>query len=169
MRWLTRSRVQDWSGHPCPVGLESSRAARARCCSLFRKGSGPGGQRGGALVLPGGVPRVDGLSAHAEQAGDRGLGELALVEQLSGDQAPFLVLGGGSGRGEGKLHGLGFPSSLGRQPTHQRSVVPLGLLSLACLGYEKFHREDSEFTINIDSEYLPRHIVERSWCGEFPT
>ncbi|MBB5492325.1 hypothetical protein HNR07_003462 [Nocardiopsis metallicus] len=85
--------------------------------------AGAGGQRGGALALPGGVPLVDGLPAHAEQAGDRGLGELTLVEQLRGDQAPFLVLGRGSGRGEGKLHEQGFPSSLGRQPTHQRSVL----------------------------------------------
>ncbi|MFL1433095.1 MULTISPECIES: hypothetical protein, partial [unclassified Nocardiopsis] len=34
----------------------------------------------------------------------------------------FLVLGRSAGRGEGKLHGQGFPSSLGCQPTHQRSV-----------------------------------------------
>lgn len=46
-------------------------------------------------------------------------------------------------------------------------VIPLGLLALACLGYEKFRREDPNFVIGIDSEYLPRGIVENRWHGEF--
>ncbi|MEU0490899.1 immunity 49 family protein [Nocardiopsis sp. NPDC006139] len=47
-------------------------------------------------------------------------------------------------------------------------VVPLSLLSLACLGHDKFRQQDPEFTLGIDSEYLPEHIVEASWYGEFP-
>lgn len=69
--------------HPCPVGPESSRAARVRSCSWARKGSAP--RR--VLALPSGVPFVDGLSVHAEQAGARGLGlgQLALAEQFRGE------------------------------------------------------------------------------------
>lgn len=47
-------------------------------------------------------------------------------------------------------------------------IVPLGLLSLACLGHDKFRQQDPEFTLGIDSEYLPEHIVKASWYGEFP-
>ncbi|QKW32513.1 immunity 49 family protein (plasmid) [Nocardiopsis flavescens] len=47
-------------------------------------------------------------------------------------------------------------------------VVPLSLLSLACLGHDKFRQQDPEFTLGIDSEYLPEHIVKASWYGEFP-
>jgi hypothetical protein len=45
-------------------------------------------------------------------------------------------------------------------------VVPLGLLALACMGYDRSHHE-AGFQLEVESDYLPKHIVERSWYGEF--
>ncbi|GHH37277.1 immunity 49 family protein [Streptomyces candidus] len=42
-------------------------------------------------------------------------------------------------------------------------AVPLGLLAIACLAY------DVGMRVEVDSEYLPKHLLERSWLGEFPT
>ncbi|MFY7064840.1 immunity 49 family protein [Nocardiopsis changdeensis] len=47
-------------------------------------------------------------------------------------------------------------------------VVPLSLLSLACLGHDKFRQQDPEFTLGIDSEYLPEHILKRTRHDDFP-
>jgi hypothetical protein len=41
--------------------------------------------------------------------------------------------------------------------------VPLAILALACLAH------DAGRPIEIESEYLPEHLVKRSWLGEFPT
>ncbi|WP_304451923.1 immunity 49 family protein [Nocardiopsis sp. YSL2] len=47
-----------------------------------------------------------------------------------------------------------------------KNVTPLGLLALACMGYDRsFH--ESGFQLEVESDYLPKHIVERSWHGEF--
>lgn len=46
-------------------------------------------------------------------------------------------------------------------------IVPLGLLAVACLAYDKA-QITSDFSLDVESEYLPKHIVERSWYGEFP-
>ncbi|WP_306366547.1 immunity 49 family protein [Nocardiopsis sp. CC223A] len=61
-----------------------------------------------------------------------------------------------------------FYGSPERDSKELGGVVPLSLLSLACLGHDKFRQQDPEFTLGIDSEYLPKHIVEASWYGEFP-
>ncbi|MFD3685003.1 immunity 49 family protein [Nocardiopsis sp. NPDC058631] len=45
--------------------------------------------------------------------------------------------------------------------------VPLGLLALACLGYDR-NQVDPQFRFEVESDYLPKHIVENSWRGEFP-
>lgn len=41
--------------------------------------------------------------------------------------------------------------------------VPLAILALACLAH------DAGRPIEIESEYLPEHLVKRSWLGEFST
>ncbi|POX50976.1 hypothetical protein C3489_21040 [Streptomyces sp. Ru71] len=44
-----------------------------------------------------------------------------------------------------------------------RALVALGPLALACLAY------DAGFPVDTSSPWLPRHLVQRSWYGEFPT
>ncbi|MGW0836693.1 immunity 49 family protein [Streptomyces prunicolor] len=39
--------------------------------------------------------------------------------------------------------------------------VALGPLAIACLAY------DAGFPINVESDYLPKHLLERDWVGEF--
>ncbi|MFC8915131.1 immunity 49 family protein [Streptomyces sp. NPDC057116] len=40
-------------------------------------------------------------------------------------------------------------------------LVALGPLAMACFAY------DAGFAIEVESEYLPRHLLRRSWAGEF--
>ncbi|OKJ76195.1 immunity 49 family protein [Streptomyces sp. CB02460] len=40
--------------------------------------------------------------------------------------------------------------------------VALGPLAIACLAY------DADFPLDVESEYLPQHLLQRSWVGEFP-
>ncbi|MFI9274594.1 immunity 49 family protein [Kitasatospora sp. NPDC052896] len=42
-------------------------------------------------------------------------------------------------------------------------AVALGPLAVACLAY------DAGFPIEVESEYLPQHLLKRSWLGEFET
>ncbi|KJK49857.1 hypothetical protein UK23_12655 [Lentzea aerocolonigenes] len=42
-------------------------------------------------------------------------------------------------------------------------AVPLGVLAMTCFAY------DAEFPIEVESDYLPKHLVQRTWLGEFPT
>ncbi|UUU32855.1 immunity 49 family protein [Streptomyces sp. CA-210063] len=42
-------------------------------------------------------------------------------------------------------------------------AVALGPLAVACLAY------DVGMPVQVESEYLPRHLLERSWVGEFET
>ncbi|MFI8354371.1 immunity 49 family protein [Streptomyces cyaneofuscatus] len=41
--------------------------------------------------------------------------------------------------------------------------IALGPLAIACLAY------DAEFPLDIESDYLPKHLLQRTWIGEFPT
>ncbi|MFF6904428.1 immunity 49 family protein [Streptomyces sp. NPDC012389] len=41
--------------------------------------------------------------------------------------------------------------------------IALGPLAIACLAY------DAEFPLDIESDYLPKHLLQRTWLGEFPT
>lgn len=41
--------------------------------------------------------------------------------------------------------------------------VALGPLAIACLAY------DAGFPIDVDSEYLPKHLLQRDWVGKFET
>lgn len=47
-------------------------------------------------------------------------------------------------------------------------VFHLGLLALACLAYDTAE-VDPDFSFEVESGYLPKHLVRRSWYGEFPT
>ncbi|MEU1435874.1 immunity 49 family protein [Streptomyces sp. NPDC005786] len=42
-------------------------------------------------------------------------------------------------------------------------LVALGPLAIACMAY------DADMPIDIESAYLPKHLLQRSWIGEFPT
>lgn len=41
--------------------------------------------------------------------------------------------------------------------------IPLAILALTCLAH------DAGRPIEVESEYLPEHLLKRSWLGEFPT
>ncbi|OSC75890.1 hypothetical protein B5180_05085 [Streptomyces sp. BF-3] len=41
--------------------------------------------------------------------------------------------------------------------------IALGPLAIACLAY------DADFPLDIESDYLPKHLLQRTWVGEFPT
>ncbi|MET7853821.1 immunity 49 family protein [Streptomyces avermitilis] len=41
--------------------------------------------------------------------------------------------------------------------------IALGPLAIACLAY------DGELPIEVESDYLPKHLLQHSWLGEFPT
>jgi hypothetical protein len=47
--------------------------------------------------------------------------------------------------------------------TRPHSRVALGPLALACLAF------DSEFPVDSTSPYLPKHLLDRAWYGEFDT
>ncbi len=47
-------------------------------------------------------------------------------------------------------------------------IVPLRLSALACLAYDKAEHTPG-FSLEVESEYLPKHLLRRSWHGEFPT
>ncbi|MFJ8046251.1 immunity 49 family protein [Kitasatospora sp. NPDC096147] len=42
-------------------------------------------------------------------------------------------------------------------------LVALALLGVACLA------KDVGMSVGVESDYLPKHLLERSWIGEFPT
>nr|WP_202426466.1 immunity 49 family protein [Streptomyces sp. HUCO-GS316] len=42
-------------------------------------------------------------------------------------------------------------------------LVALGPLAIACMAY------DNDLPIEVESEYLPKHLLKRSWVGEFDT
>ncbi|MGA5166236.1 Imm49 family immunity protein [Streptomyces lavendulocolor] len=41
--------------------------------------------------------------------------------------------------------------------------LALGPLAIACLAY------DAGFPIEVESEYLPKHLLTHGWLGEYPT
>ncbi|MFD8997144.1 immunity 49 family protein [Streptomyces abikoensis] len=42
-------------------------------------------------------------------------------------------------------------------------AIALGPLAITCLAY------DADFPIEVESEYVPNHLLNRGWLGEFPT
>ncbi|MFI9420617.1 immunity 49 family protein [Streptomyces werraensis] len=61
-----------------------------------------------------------------------------------------------------ELHRKYWTANEERQETGDGDV-PLALLALTCLAY------DAGRPIEVESEYLPEHLLKRSWLGEFPT
>lgn len=50
----------------------------------------------------------------------------------------------------------------------REGAVPLELLGVACLAYDTA-QVDPDFHFDVESGYLPKHLLQRSWYGEFPT
>lgn len=46
-------------------------------------------------------------------------------------------------------------------------MLPLGLLALASLAFDRVDHEPG-YRMDVRSDYLPRALLERSWCKEFP-
>lgn len=49
------------------------------------------------------------------------------------------------------------------QVSSTSGLVALGPLAVACFAY------DTGLPVEVESEYLPKHLIERSWIGEFAT
>ncbi|MFF2013321.1 immunity 49 family protein [Streptomyces sp. NPDC058195] len=61
-----------------------------------------------------------------------------------------------------KLHQAYWTLSEERS-TETGGSIALGPLAIACLAY------DGKFPIGVESEYLPKHLLQHTWLGEFPT
>ncbi|MGW1351676.1 immunity 49 family protein [Streptomyces sp. sk2.1] len=49
------------------------------------------------------------------------------------------------------------------RPTDINGSIALGPLAIACLAH------DGKFPIGVESDYLPKHLLQHTWLGEFPT
>ncbi|MYU37302.1 hypothetical protein GTW52_30035 [Streptomyces sp. SID8358] len=61
-----------------------------------------------------------------------------------------------------ELHKAYWTMDQDRKSDIDRSLA-LGPLAIACLAF------DGGFTIDVESDYLPKHLLRRGWLGEFPT
>ncbi|MYR44779.1 hypothetical protein GTW67_22770 [Streptomyces sp. SID5910] len=61
-----------------------------------------------------------------------------------------------------ELHKEYWTASEERQETGDGDI-PLGILAVTCLAH------DAGLPVEVESEYLPEHLLKRSWLGEFPT
>ncbi|MEU8891900.1 immunity 49 family protein [Streptomyces sp. NPDC048442] len=61
-----------------------------------------------------------------------------------------------------KLHKLYWTLNEDRE-TDRRGSIALGSLAIACLAY------DGGLPVDVESAYLPKHLLQRTWLGEFPT
>lgn len=61
-----------------------------------------------------------------------------------------------------QLHKEYWTANEERQETSDGDI-PLDVLALTCLAH------DAGRPIDVESEYLPEHLLKRSWLGEFPT
>nr|WP_233477872.1 immunity 49 family protein [Streptomyces sp. SID7804] len=61
-----------------------------------------------------------------------------------------------------ELHKEYWTANEERQETSDGDI-PLAVLALTCLAH------DAGLPIEVESEYLPEHLLKRSWLGEFPT
>ncbi|MGW4244231.1 immunity 49 family protein [Nocardia sp. NPDC004722] len=62
-----------------------------------------------------------------------------------------------------QLHDTFWDSEHDDRRDDRTGMIAAGPLAMTCLAY------DAGFPIDVESDYLPRHIVRRSWLGEFPT
>ncbi|WP_026127524.1 immunity 49 family protein [Nocardiopsis lucentensis] len=46
-------------------------------------------------------------------------------------------------------------------------AIPLLLLAFACMAYD-ISQHDPGFQLEVESDFLPKHIVQNSWYGQFP-
>lgn len=49
------------------------------------------------------------------------------------------------------------------RPKSSEGLVALGPLAIACMAF------DADIPVEVESEYLPKHLLERTWVGAFPT
>ncbi|MFB6816436.1 immunity 49 family protein [Streptomyces sp. NPDC056347] len=61
-----------------------------------------------------------------------------------------------------KLHQVYWTLTKGRSIDIGR-IIALAPLAIACLAY------DGKFPIGVESDYLPKHLLQHTWLGEFPT
>jgi len=61
-----------------------------------------------------------------------------------------------------KLHKLYWTLNEDREADIDGSIA-LGPLAIACLAY------DGKVPIQVESDYLPKHLLQHDWLGEFPT
>ncbi|GGR69527.1 hypothetical protein GCM10010252_04470 [Streptomyces aureoverticillatus] len=61
-----------------------------------------------------------------------------------------------------KLHRAYWTLSEDREADIDGSIA-LGPLAIACLAY------DAKFPIEVESDYVPKHLLQHGWLGEFPT
>ena len=61
-----------------------------------------------------------------------------------------------------KLHQMYWTLTEERKSDIDGSIA-LGPLAIACLAY------DGKLPIEVESEYLPKHLLQHGWLGEFPT
>lgn len=47
------------------------------------------------------------------------------------------------------------------------STIPLGLLALACIAHDSSHYAPN-FTLEVESGYLPKYLVNGAWHGDTP-
>ncbi|GAA3724410.1 immunity 49 family protein [Streptomyces tremellae] len=57
----------------------------------------------------------------------------------------------------------GYWTSDEERVNNPTGYIALGPLAITCLAH------DGEFPLNVTSDYLPHHLIQRSWLGEFPT
>ncbi|MFE3188724.1 immunity 49 family protein [Nocardia sp. NPDC059240] len=62
-----------------------------------------------------------------------------------------------------QLHDTFWDSDHDDRRDDRDGMIAAGPLAMTCLAY------DAGLSIDVESDYLPRHIVQRSWLGEFPT
>ncbi|WP_067695667.1 immunity 49 family protein [Nocardia jejuensis] len=62
-----------------------------------------------------------------------------------------------------RLHDRFWDSEEDNRKTSRIGFIAAGPLAMACLAY------DADFPIDVESDYLPEHILHRTWLGEFPT
>ncbi|CAM5533594.1 immunity 49 family protein [Streptomyces pilosus] len=61
-----------------------------------------------------------------------------------------------------ELHREYWTASEERQETYDGGI-PLAILAITCLAH------DAGLPVEVESEYLPEHLLKRTWLGEFPT
>ncbi|MGW4351634.1 immunity 49 family protein [Nocardia sp. NPDC004582] len=59
-----------------------------------------------------------------------------------------------------RLHSMFWASDEDDRRNQRAGMIAVGPLAMACLAF------DADFELDVESDYLPRHIVRRTWLGE---